>query len=332
MQVGVSGIVEIRLVDSEGNVRFAHRQNNLVLNRGLEYIASSLSAELAHMYVAVGTGAGTPDPTATGLSGEVARTNQTLGLGADLSIVSPSDGVYEITRVRTFDYGQANGALTEFGCSPSSNPADGTLTWSKFVDSSNNPIVINKTASDRLIIAYTLRFTFSPVALTATSPLPFYIESALVSSLGTYGMFRAPQPYYWWERMALDISLVASIYRTTSGFQVASPTDMTVSCDLFASPYYPTSYSEYGYGDYYAEGTIGGWGWDGGATYRDFLCSLYVSSPAQIYAITYSRDYQYYGGGGYMVAFKSNPTTPQSFPLYAGTTTDFPFRLKIVRL
>lgn len=166
LQVGVRGWIEAKLINREGKVVHEHTQSNLILDRGLDYIMSSLLAHDMHLYIAVGTGSTEPAPTQTNLANEIARTSETLGLGSDLDVVVLADGHYRISRTRAFDYNQANGNLTEFGGSNSNMSSDGVTTRELFRDANGKPIVITKTSNERLVITYHLEVKFDPVVAT----------------------------------------------------------------------------------------------------------------------------------------------------------------------
>lgn len=146
-----------------------HRQPNLITNAGLDQVGTSLSFRVLLTYIAVGTGSTAPAFTDTGLVAEVARTNANLSLTSN-TVAYPSAGLHRYKRGVAFDFGAANGNLTEFGGYLASSGGS-ALTRDLFRDELGDPVVITKTSSEQLVIDYTLELTFGPTTLTAISPL-----------------------------------------------------------------------------------------------------------------------------------------------------------------
>lgn len=178
---GIRAWVEVRKYQrGSKEPHFYHAQHNLILNKGLDHGLANWGGIINHpvegsqyrgfeqlfVFVAVGTGTAAPAVGQTGLQTELARTAANLGLGAGRTRIRPSDGFHRITFTRAFDYAQANGNLTEFGGSHSSNSADGTHTRELFRDGGGNPIVITKTTNERLSITYHLEVTLTPTVQT----------------------------------------------------------------------------------------------------------------------------------------------------------------------
>ena len=181
LSVSVRAWIEVRKYRRGSNSpHFYHAQHNLILNKGLDHGLANWGGIISHpvesvqyrgyeqlfVYVAVGTGTAAPAVSQTGLASELARTAANLGLGAGRTRTRLSDGVYRVTFTRAFDYGQANGNLTEFGGSHSANTADGTHTRELFRDGGGNPIVITKTSNERLAITYHFEVTLTPTTQT----------------------------------------------------------------------------------------------------------------------------------------------------------------------
>lgn len=217
LQVGVRGWIEAKLINREGKVVHEHTQSNLILDRGLDFIMSSLLAHNMHLYIAVGTGSTEPNPTQTALANEIARTNQTLSLGPDLQVTVLADGHYRISRTRGFDYNQANGNLTEFGGSDSSSSSAGVLTRELFRDANGNPIVITKTSNERLAITYHLEVQFAPVVATDYGTVNILDGSGnIVGSRLVRHLFTRPSPTN--ATRTIDLSIPTSrIVRLSSG-------------------------------------------------------------------------------------------------------------------
>lgn len=173
---GIGGWFQLELVDRRGRLAWEHQQHNLFLDSGLDRIGQSVgggggggaitdASDLSHF--AVGTGSAAPDVTDTVLDNELARTN-TLAPGAFNGARRVADGEYELERTFQFDFGQANGNLTEVGFAFASGPSN---LWMRELirDSGGTPITLTKTSDFILRGKYTLRFTLTPTTPTAGS-------------------------------------------------------------------------------------------------------------------------------------------------------------------
>lgn len=163
--VGLEGWVSWGLIDRSGHVAKGGEQHNLILNTFLDRIAA---ADLANYtgflsHFAVGTGSTEPDVTDTALDNELARTTTLISN----SLTRPGNGVYEIVIEREFDFGAANGNLTEFGFA--GGASSDMLVRELFRDGGGNAITVTKTSDYKLRIRYTLTVSLTPVALTPHS-------------------------------------------------------------------------------------------------------------------------------------------------------------------
>lgn len=179
-RVGASlkGWLSWQLVNRQGREVRAGEGPNLILDQGLDQIASVLilfqrssSAAVPTYfpiirYAAVGTNSASPTASDTGLGSEVARTDTTF---ATETITRPSPGVYELTRFIEFDYDEANGNLTEWGFSNSASVGSNLFNRALFTDSGGDPDTVTKTDEEKLRLTYTLEVALSPVAFTAGS-------------------------------------------------------------------------------------------------------------------------------------------------------------------
>lgn len=312
IQIGVKGWVEVRLINREGKVVHEHTQDNLILDKGLNYILSSLRAEKIHLYVAVGTGSSTPTPTQTALDAEVARTNATLSAGPDIEITALADGYYRISRTRTFDYNQANGNLTEFGASETTT---GVNTRELFRDANGNPIVITKTSNERLVITYHIEVMFSPVVSTQFGTINFRDNGGnIVDSRIVKHLFTRPSPSSGVR--TIDLSLVGLSYRFSNGsFGVTSPSYKSDCIRLSTAPP-DLSYT----GDVVVNEATGSWSsYASGSFYRDYS---YEEGPAtsdktiygwEIAGAAYDTIYGNIRGRSYVAAFVNADGTPNPF-------------------
>lgn len=186
---GIAGWVDWALIDRNGRTAQAGQSSNMWLNQGLNELAIPASGSASILgrgnsagsgvalfgvtHVAVGTDTTAVSPTDTALGSELARSSTVLSGSVDQTRLS--DGVYHLTKTWVFDFGQANGNLTEWGVARASSL--GLLTRALFVDVSDNPITITKTSDYQLRLAYTLE-----VILTPVTPQP---ASILITGVGT---------------------------------------------------------------------------------------------------------------------------------------------------
>lgn len=169
---GVSGWVGWSLIDRRGREVAGGQSPNMWLDSGLDQIAAenlflgstnnTVLGGVSHM--AVGTGSTEPAPEQTSLVAELARTSTTFGSASSSRV---SDGVYRLTKTWVFDFGEANGNLTEWGVA--AGPTGELLTRALFLDEADDPITISKTSDYQLRITYTLEVNLAPVTLQPAS-------------------------------------------------------------------------------------------------------------------------------------------------------------------
>ena len=162
----MEGRIHYQLVDREGKIVDEGESHNLVLDAGLDLVASHGLGQGIFAYCVVGTGSTAPAATDTGLVAELTRTNTTW---QGDSTVRTSNGVYDISRYFEFTYGAANGNLTEFGFSPNSGTGANLFSRALFRDGGGSPKTITKTSSEKLRVNYTLTVTLTPVTSTVGS-------------------------------------------------------------------------------------------------------------------------------------------------------------------
>lgn len=163
----VRGKINFELIDRQGKVKQSGECENLILDSGLNYIMTSTGLVSMCNYIAVGTGSTAPAASQTTLTAEVARTGQTLGLISGTGSKWFGGGRFQQVFGVAFDYGEANGNLTEFG--GSANPTGTLYTRALFKDGRGNPVVISKTSDTRLVLYYTLELQVSPIVATAAT-------------------------------------------------------------------------------------------------------------------------------------------------------------------
>jgi len=178
VSAGLRGWARWSLVDRGGRVVQAGEQSNLVLDQGLDQIASvTILSELGGgaspasffpliRYCAVGTDNSAPDESDTGLGAEVGRTDATYDIE---TLTRSAPGLYEMTRFIEFDYGAGNGNLTEWGFSNNASSGSNLFNRELFRDGDDAPEVVTKTSDFKLRIIYTLEVSLTPVAFTPGS-------------------------------------------------------------------------------------------------------------------------------------------------------------------
>lgn len=135
------------LYGAPGEVKACREGENVVTTVGKEFIASFLKSAAAAAstftarYLAVGTGSTAEAVGDTSLGTELARVSGAVSY--------TSGGIYEL--VATFPSGTGTGALVEYGLFSSST--GGTMI------SRDTEAVINKGASDQLVVTYQLTFS-----------------------------------------------------------------------------------------------------------------------------------------------------------------------------
>lgn len=135
--------VHIRLLDRDGNLKDERKVHNLVVNAGLAHIADQLSSspgQSAMSHMAIGTGTNAAAAGDTALQTELDRN----------ALTSRTDSGAVTTYVGTWAAGDGTGAITESGIL---NAASNGTLLARVVFS-----VINKGASDSLVITHTLTF------------------------------------------------------------------------------------------------------------------------------------------------------------------------------
>jgi len=139
-KLNVTGKVDVVVYDTDGNIKDERHISNLVVDTGLDFIASRMagtaSSVMSHM--AIGTGATAPVAANTGLGSESARVVLDSTTATDNSVAY----------VATFGAGVGTASLTEAGIFNASSAGDMLcrVTYS----------VINKGAADTMTITWTI--------------------------------------------------------------------------------------------------------------------------------------------------------------------------------
>lgn len=139
-KLSVTGKVDVVVYDTEGNIKDERHVSNLVVDSGLDFIASRMegtaSSVMSHM--AIGSSSTSPASGNTTLGSEEARVSITSGEATGNSIAY----------VATFGAGVGTAALTEAGIF---NAASGGDMLCRVIYS-----VINKGAADTMTITWTI--------------------------------------------------------------------------------------------------------------------------------------------------------------------------------
>ena len=145
----LSGQLNIVLKDKAGNVKDEREIKNLVVNKGLEYIASRMKDASKSVMSHMGLGSGTTAAAAT-------QTDLVTLLGSrealDSTTISGSNNE-KVVYVSAFEAGDATGAVTEAGIF---NAASGGDMLCRTVFS-----VVNKAADDTMSVTWTITLSAS---------------------------------------------------------------------------------------------------------------------------------------------------------------------------
>lgn len=325
----VKGWIDLALVNRDGKVTRRHRQENLVLNAGLNYILSELRLDLVTAYVAVGTGNTPPDPNQTALANEVARTSQTLNMGPDIEVAVLGDGHYRVSRTRAFNFNEANGTLREFG---GAQYPSGLLTRDLFRDEYGNPIAITKTNQERLVITYHIEVKFAPTTLTTFGGVQFRDNNGNVVATRTVSHMFARNTS---DNGGLDLSLLGKFaWSQSAGKPVAYNDTM-----IFVFNPSPTSIN-----NAYTNGTSASTPdpiltlapYTNGTYYRDFIAELGPEAQDRtIYGYVFSRLASTSGttqGAGYRATFVDANGNEAPFTKDKDYRLKFAMRLQLTRL
>lgn len=214
----LKGWMEWRLVNRQGREVRGGEGPNLILDQGLNQIAEtelkyqgSVTPPAGYFpiigYAAVGTDSSSPTVSDTGLGAELARTNSTF---AGDAITRPSPGVYRLTRSIEFDYGEANGNLTEWGFSNTASAGANLFNRALFTDSGGDPDTVTKTDQEKLRLTYTLEVALTPVSMTPGS----FTIAGVGTVNGDYTLIGANAPSSASDiRNAPDLHLFSSLAR-----------------------------------------------------------------------------------------------------------------------
>lgn len=232
------GWIEWSLIDRQNKVRKGGQQHNLVLNGGLDRLASRQIDYAWMARACVGTGSTAPSVTDTALNTEIGRTATVISS----EVTNPSVGVSRINIVLEFDFAAANGNLTEWGIA---SAAVGELNVRElFRNDLGTPITVTKTSDYKLRINYTFEMELSPSTPTAFS-LPITGIGTL-SAAHTFNVQAASAAR--WSRWATGaVNRLWAVneawnYSTTSSNQSGSGS-ITIAADAYVTSSYERAYA-----------------------------------------------------------------------------------------
>lgn len=142
----LKGRVALELKDAQGNIKQTQEIDNLVVDAGLDYIASRMEGvtESVMSHMALGSGSTAADAADTDLETQ-------LGSREALDSTTVTDN--QVVYVATFEAGDATGSVREAGIFNASTA--GTMLCRTVFD------VVNKAADDTLSVTWTITISAS---------------------------------------------------------------------------------------------------------------------------------------------------------------------------
>lgn len=162
-----SGHWTAQLISPAGVIRREWTFDNLIVDSGLDGLmtmANNAWFNGIFNRVAVGTGSIAPSPSDTGLQAEIARVTTTP---SDVGSSWDATGFGFRRAQWEFDFGQANGNLTEVGVF--TGAAGTMLSRALFTDSGGTPVTVTKTSADKLRLIYEIRI-YPPASVDTVIP------------------------------------------------------------------------------------------------------------------------------------------------------------------
>ena len=212
VSAGFAGRLHWQLVDRFGIIEQEGEQHNLILDQGLDQVASTsilrytgdsiagINGTGLAQYVAVGTGSTAETTSDTVLDAEIARTGTSY---QSFAYSRPSDGVIDLTKYFEFDYTQANGNLAEWGTSWGGGAGSNLFSRALFLDGGGAATTITKTSAYKLRMIYTLEVTVSPTTFTAGS----FVITNVGTITGNYRLFNSR------NASSADVNLISAFAR-----------------------------------------------------------------------------------------------------------------------
>jgi hypothetical protein len=161
-----AGYISAQVLNANGEVvRSIPEFKNLITDGGLDSLMGGASLADLSTYVKVGTGAGTPAPSDSTLSGGIARVASSARVGAFQTAAAPY--YFEMTATYLFALGAVVATITCIGVGPN-NDNTSVRAWSQLKDSSNMPTTLTILAGEQLSVTYKLRL-YAPAFSSSSS-------------------------------------------------------------------------------------------------------------------------------------------------------------------
>lgn len=142
----LKGRVALELKDAQGNIKQTQEIDNLVVDAGLDYIASRMEGTSEAVMSHMGLGSGST-------AADAADTDLESLLGSREALDSTTVTNNQVVYVATFEAGDATGAVREAGIFNASTA--GTMLCRTVFD------VVNKAADDTLSVTWTITISAS---------------------------------------------------------------------------------------------------------------------------------------------------------------------------
>ena len=142
----LKGRVALELKDAQGNIKQTQEIDNLVVDAGLDYIASRMEGVSEDVMSHMGLGSGST-------AADAADTDLETLLGSREALDSTTVTNNEVVYVATFEAGDATGSVREAGIFNASTA--GTMLCRTVFD------VVNKAADDTLSVTWTITISAS---------------------------------------------------------------------------------------------------------------------------------------------------------------------------
>lgn len=142
----LKGRVALELKDAQGNIKQTQEIDNLVVDAGLDYIASRMEGVTESVMSHMGLGSGST-------AADAADTDLETQLGSREALDSSTVTDNQIVYVATFEAGDATGSVREAGIFNASTA--GTMLCRTVFD------VVNKAADDTLSVTWTITISAS---------------------------------------------------------------------------------------------------------------------------------------------------------------------------
>lgn len=258
---GLKGQVYWEVLDSDGRIDAKGGHPNLILDKGLDLIATNAIASM-FTYCCVGTGNSTPIVSQLGLDNEKARTNNYLTSGNGCGTTYVAEGVFEMKRTFDFPLGALNssvqGPYSEVGFSPLAAAGNNLFSRSLFKDGGGVPVTINVLPSQQLRVTYSLyvhtsmhEWQHGVANIANIGDVEYYARMGWVYPVDTVNTVQSNVTGVGTTR-GLSFVISNGLYRTSDGTYYGSQNlEPYLASDATRFPYYLfTLSSSTGYADH----------------------------------------------------------------------------------